>query len=123
MRLTIGLFLLAALLCTACKKGGDPEEAKDSAAPTESAIVTGAALTEQYVTLLCQKYADCGIEAFADDADCKARIAALLAEDPQWKALQLDKAGLDTCLADFKELACEPFKAGQSPPSCDKLQA
>lgn len=122
-RLATLFFLVLSLSLVACKKGDSPEGAGDSSTQPESAVVTGDVLTEQYVSLLCQKYADCGIEAFADAADCKARITALLAEDPQWKALKLDKAGLDTCLADFKNLACGEFKAGQSPPSCDKLQS
>ncbi len=118
----IGVVLLASL--AACS-GSKPskEEGEKAAAEVPENMVTGEQMTEDYVALLCQKYEDCGIQAFTDGEDCKNRIRALLTQDPQWKDLRLDKEQLGTCLADFKGLSCDNFKTGQSPESCDKLSS
>lgn len=127
MRQGVQIVILLGLVClvAGCSRGKEKkEEPPPPAAATETAdpnVVTGEALTDSYVGLLCQKYADCGIQAFTDDADCKTRIRALLLEDPEWKGLKLEKAKLDTCLADFKGLSCDDFQGGKSPPSCEQV--
>lgn len=129
-KLVLALCLVTSLI--ACSRSEEPAETVEGSSDTAQAdskgsadpnVVTGDELTENYVALLCQKYEDCGIQAFSDREDCKTRIRALLTEDPKWKELKLAKDRLETCLADFKGLTCDDFKTGQSPESCKKLSS
>jgi hypothetical protein len=88
---------------------------------TEGDVVTGDALMGDYVKLLCHKYSDCGIKAFADQKDCSNRLTAVLSQDANWSELRLNKEGLKSCLTDFKGLNCDDFKSGKTPESCTKL--
>ncbi len=105
-----------------CKGGGKSSEEPPSALESgEGTTITGADLTAEYVKILCAKYTECGIKAFKDAADCKARISTVLTKDAKWKKLSLDKTALKACLKDFKDFACEGFTSGKAPESCQKL--
>ena len=116
--------LLISVGCHSNKSSDETTEVEDVTTvieATEGDVVTGDALMDDYVKLLCGKYSECGITAFTDEKDCSNRLKAVLSQDANWAQLKLQKEGLKTCLADFKGLACEDFKSGKTPESCTKL--
>lgn len=123
----VNYFIILACLAVsvaACKTKSETDSARGEAAEPKAAaegMITGEEMMGDYVTLVCKKYLDCGIQAFADRSDCENRIRAILTQDSQWKQLELNRAGLDTCLADFKALSCEDFQSGKAPESCAVL--
>ena len=127
MNILITLITLSLVISTAACSPSKP----DSEAPSddmsalidaaEGDVVSGEALTEDYVKLLCKKYTECGVKAFSDPDDCKTRLTAILSQDGNWAQMELDKTALKTCLADFKSLGCEDFTAGKTPEACTKM--
>lgn len=110
--------------CHSNQPTGETTKAEDLTSvidATKGDVVTGDALMDDYVKLLCSKYSECGITAFSNETDCSNRLKAVLSQDPNWAQLKLQKEGLKTCLADFKSLACDDFKSGKTPESCTKL--
>jgi hypothetical protein len=87
----------------------------------KSTVVSAADLQQRYVTLLCNKYEECGIKVFSNQSDCQAKIAAVLEQSPQWKDLKLKNQELDQCLDGFRGLTCEDFTTGKSPDECKSL--
>ena len=124
-----GLVILSGLIIllswNACGPKADQktEEALPSALENaaEGDIITGDALTDDYIKILCRKYEQCEIMAFQNRNDCHSRIREVLTQDSKWQALRLDKKALKQCLQDFEDFACESFTQGKSPESCQKL--
>lgn len=120
--LCIGLALATGLI--ACQKSGESGKTQATSALESSesgGSISGEAFSGDYVTVLCRKYKECGIQAFKTDSDCHNRIKAILDKDPNWKELSLDKIALRSCLKDFKKFECDKFKGGKAPDSCQKL--
>lgn len=122
--LLISLLVLIASFAACKSKEKETKEVPikpPSALEAAGDVITGDALTDDYVKILCGKYKQCGIKAFQDDRDCGNRIRTILEQDAKWKELRMDKKALKTCLKDFEGFACEDFRGGKSPDSCRKM--
>ncbi len=108
--LCAGLILAAGL--SACQKSTDPAKSEPTStleSKSSGDKISGEAFSGDYVTVLCRKYKECGINAFKEDKDCHNRIKAVLDKDAKWQELNLDKSALAACLKDFKDFSCDNF--------------